>query len=353
MVRTGHALVGATGGLSALGAGGRSSVSGVVAAVFGSTGFLGRYVVNQLGRIGSQVVAPWRGDELNFRHLKPMGDLGQIVPMQFELRDSDSLRRVLAPANAVINLLGKPYPTRYYSLHDANATSAEIIASHAKDAGISTFVQLSCARPDPNSPSQWIRAKTQAENTVRKLIPSATIVRATDVFGNEDRFLSRMARAVASQPVVPLINDGASLVQPVYVGDVANVVTAAVRDHEAFAGRVVELGGPTVYTVRDIFEFVLQATKRSKYGLPVPRSLAEAIFAVLQTRLPFINGAPEFTRDDVRREISNVVLAEHKGNCLRFDDVDVVPQDVMGDLGTEALRQFRRGGDRSSLFYMD
>ncbi len=60
------------------GTGGRSSFSGVVATVFGATGFVGRYMVNRLGKTGSQVVVPYRGDEHDYRHLRLMGDLGQI-----------------------------------------------------------------------------------------------------------------------------------------------------------------------------------------------------------------------------------------------------------------------------------
>ena len=61
------------------GSGGRSSFSGLVVTVFGATGFVGRYVVNRLGRMGSQVVVPYRGDEHDYRHLRLMGDLGQVV----------------------------------------------------------------------------------------------------------------------------------------------------------------------------------------------------------------------------------------------------------------------------------
>ena len=63
------------------GTGGRSSFSGVVATVIGGPGFIGRYVVNRLGRVGSQVVVPFRGDEHDYRHLRPMGDIGQILFM--------------------------------------------------------------------------------------------------------------------------------------------------------------------------------------------------------------------------------------------------------------------------------
>lgn len=61
------------------GPGGRSSFSGVVATVFGATGFLGRYVLNRLGRSGNQIIVPYRGDEMDYRSLRLMGDLGQIM----------------------------------------------------------------------------------------------------------------------------------------------------------------------------------------------------------------------------------------------------------------------------------
>jgi len=61
------------------GPGGRHSISGVRATVFGSTGFIGRYVVNQLGRLGSQISLPTRCNDHDRQHLRPMGDLGQIV----------------------------------------------------------------------------------------------------------------------------------------------------------------------------------------------------------------------------------------------------------------------------------
>ena len=73
---------------------GRSSTTGQVVTVFGATGFVGRYLVNKLGKhakvlaifffvgqIGTQVVVPYRGEAYDMMHLKPMGDLGQIVPL--------------------------------------------------------------------------------------------------------------------------------------------------------------------------------------------------------------------------------------------------------------------------------
>lgn len=274
--------------LSARGSGGRSSVSGVVAAVFGSTGFLGRYVVNQLGRVGSQVFVGWRGDELDARHLRLMGDLGQILPMEFDLRDRDSLRALIKNANTVINLVGKPYPTRYYSLGDVHVEGARTLASVAAEHGITSFIHVSCANPDRNSKSEWIRTKAEGEAAVRELIPTATMIRPCDIFGMEDRFLTRMARSIIQLPVVGLIDDGMHKVQPVYVNDVASIISLVTKDPEFFAGKVVRLGGPRVATVREVYEFVSESTKREKTALPVPGLLADAFMRIGGMRIPFV-----------------------------------------------------------------
>uniref|UniRef100_A0A7S1XCI1 NAD-dependent epimerase/dehydratase domain-containing protein n=1 Tax=Compsopogon caeruleus TaxID=31354 RepID=A0A7S1XCI1_9RHOD len=338
--------------LESRGSGGRSSVSGIVAAVFGSTGFLGRYVVNQLGRVGSQVMVGWRGDELDYRHLRPMGDLGQVVPMEMDLRDRDSLHRMLRGANTVINLIGKPYPTRYYSLHDVHVEGAETLAEVAREHGITTFIHVSCANPDPKARSEWVRTKAAGEEAVRRIIPSATIIRPCDMFGMEDRFLTRMARCIVNQPVVLLVDDGDHKVQPVYVNDVASVIASAAEDPEFFRGKVVALGGPRVCTVRDVFNFTVENTRRHSLAVPLPRLIADPIMRLSGLRFPFINNSPTYTHDDVRREVTDDILPK-KADEVRFEDLDIVPADIFSDVGNEILRQFRKGGDRSSLFYVD
>ena len=53
-------------------------VSGITATVFGATGFLAPYIINSLAKAGSQVVMPYRCDDLDVQHLRTMGDLGQV-----------------------------------------------------------------------------------------------------------------------------------------------------------------------------------------------------------------------------------------------------------------------------------
>ncbi|GAV62620.1 Epimerase domain-containing protein, partial [Cephalotus follicularis] len=107
---------------------GRSYVSGIIAAVFGATGFLGRYLVQQLAKMGTQVLVPFQGCEDSTCHLKLMGDLGQVVPMKYNPRDEDSVKAVMAKANVVINLIGREFETRNYSFEEVNHEMAQQLA---------------------------------------------------------------------------------------------------------------------------------------------------------------------------------------------------------------------------------
>ncbi|GAV63137.1 Epimerase domain-containing protein, partial [Cephalotus follicularis] len=122
------------------GTGGRSSVSGIIAAVFGATGFLGRYLVQQLAKMGTQVLVPFRGCEDSTRHLKLMGDLGQVVPMKYNPTDEDSFKAVMAKANVVINLIGREFGTRNYSFEEVNHGMAQQLAM----VSIALKVSFSC-----------------------------------------------------------------------------------------------------------------------------------------------------------------------------------------------------------------
>ncbi|RVX19103.1 NADH dehydrogenase [ubiquinone] 1 alpha subcomplex subunit 9, mitochondrial [Vitis vinifera] len=154
------------------GTGGRSSVSGIVAVVFGATGFLGRYVVQQLAKMGSQVLVPFRGSEDSHRHLKLMGDLGQIVPMKYNPRDENSIKAVMAKANVVLNLIGREYETRNYSFEEVNHHMAEQLAMISKEhGGIMRFIQVSCLGASPSSPSRMLMAKAAAEEAVLRELP--------------------------------------------------------------------------------------------------------------------------------------------------------------------------------------
>lgn len=339
--------------LAARGSGGRSSVSGIAATVFGSTGFLGRYVTNQLGRIGSQVTVPYRGDELNSRHLKVMGDLGQVVPVPFELRDDNSVRNSIHGSTVVINLVGKVYETLNYKYHDVHVEGARRVAEAAREEGVPHFVHVSTAIPLGKCKSKWLASKIEGEEAVREIYPDATIIRPTEMFGPEDRFLIRMAQNISPPGIVILPNFGEARVQPVWVNDVASVVVAAARDPERYGGKTLELAGPDVLTIREVYDLVCTETKRSAWYVPMPTRIVEMGARIFNMRLPVFTPYPIYSGDQVMVETAEMVLDTSKPDVLRFEDLDAIAISIYSDVMKETVRRFRRGGDRSSLFYVD
>ncbi|GJQ12660.1 hypothetical protein GpartN1_g4451.t1 [Galdieria partita] len=334
----------------ARGSGGRSSFSGVIATVFGSTGFLGRYVVNQLGRVGSQVIATWRGDELDARHLKPMGDLGQIIPFEIELRHHESLRKSMENSNVVINLLGKNYSTRYYSLYDVHVTASRTIAQIAKEVGVEHFIHISSIGADKNSQSEFLRTKALGEEAVRDAFPSATIIRPCDMFGDEDNLINRACIIAKTFPFIPLVKDGKSKLQPVWCNDIAMVIRRASQDPEMFLGKTFELGGTKVYTIREFYEWILAETKLPNNFQVLPHRVAEMILFFAEKRIPIFNPDPKYTRDHLIRETSDMIVTCKNGE-LTFADIDAVPHDFDSDIAKEVTKLYRRAGDASELYY--
>nr|GMD17222.1 NADH dehydrogenase [ubiquinone] 1 alpha subcomplex subunit 9, mitochondrial [Ipomoea batatas] len=334
-----------TGHIVRKGTGGRSSVSGIVATVFGATGFLGRYLVQQLAKMGSQVLVPFRGSEDCHRHLKLMGDLGQIVPMKYNPRDENSIKAVMAKANVVINLIGRDYETRNYGFEEVNHYMAQQLASIAKEhGGVLRFIQLSRLGASPTSPSRMLRAKAAAEEAILQEIPEATILKPAVMIGTEDRILNPWAQVAKNFGFIPLIGDGSTKIQPVYVADVASAVIASLKDDGTSMGKVYELGGPEIYTMHQLAELMYDMIREWPHYVKVPFPIAKAIATpreVLLKKVPFPLPSPSiFNLDLIEALTTDTVVSK---DALTFDDLGIVPHKLKG-YPVEYLIQYRKGG---------
>ncbi|KAI9013222.1 hypothetical protein BC832DRAFT_590177 [Gaertneriomyces semiglobifer] len=304
------------------GPGGRSSVSGHTATVFGCTGFLGRYVVNNLGKKGTQVVIPYRGTDDDRRHLKIMGDLGMIVPLRFDLRNEESIRESLRHSDVVYNLIGRDYKTKNFTFEHTHIDGAQKIARIAKEEGVTKFIHVSSLNADKNSSSAYLRTKALGEEAVLAEFPDATIVRPGTMYGYEDKFFNRLGWFVKWLPGgMPILNGGKTRIRPTYVGDVAHVLGLLQKDERAL-GKIVELYGPKEYYYRSIVEFFLDVTRRDKSALYLPKPIAKMAAAILDqvTAVPVIPTADEVERlyiDDTPTP-----------GALTFEDFNVKPYTV-------------------------
>ncbi|CAL5436484.1 unnamed protein product [Camellia sinensis] len=327
------------------GTGGRSSVSGIISAVFGATGFLGRYLVQRLAKMGSQVLVPFRGSEDSHRHLKLMGDLGQIVPMKYNPRDENSIKAVMAKANVVINLIGREYETRNYSFEEVNHSMAEQLAVIAKEhGGIMRFIHVSCLGASLSSPSRMLRAKAAAEEAIMQELPEATIMRPAVMIGTEDRVLNNWAHFAKNYSFLPLIGDGSTKIQPVYVVDVASGIVAALKDDGTSMGKVYELGGPDVFTVHQLADLMYDTIREYPHFVKVPVPIAKAIAMpreILLKKVPFPLPTPAiFNLDLINALTQDTVVSP---DALTFDALGIVPHKLKG-YPIEFLLSYRKGG---------
>jgi uncharacterized protein YbjT (DUF2867 family) len=279
---------------------------GSLVTVLGGSGFVGRYAVRALANDGWRVRAAIRRPDLA-GHLQPMGAVGQIQPVQANIRYPDSLVRAFEGAEAVVNLVGilvKSGAQTFQAVHVAGARAA---AKAAREAGAKTFVHVSAIGADRKSGGRYGRTKAAGEAAVLAEFPTAVIVRPSLVFGPEDQLFNRFAAMASSAPLLPLIGGGRTLMQPVYAGDVGAAIAAACAGR-AKPRTIYELGGPDTITFRQLLDLTQQWTGRRRWYVRIPFWLAQ-LGALLTVPLP--NTMRPLTVDQVRMLMRpNVVSAE-------------------------------------------
>ncbi len=306
--------------------------------VFGGTGFVGRQVVRSLAKQGWRVRVAARNVGRGYR-LRMLGDVGQIEVVQANIRDAASVERALDGAEACVNLVGVLWESGRQGFQSLHAEGARTVAEAAARAGITRFVQMSAIGADAESSAKYARTKAMGEAAVRAAIPTATVLRPSIVFGPEDGFFNRFAALSTFTPALPLIGGGETRFQPVFVGDVAAAVAKVLGDPET-AGRTYELGGPSVYSFRDLLQFILRETGRSRVLVPVPWFAATGLGLIgdLQAAVPVI--PPQLTTDQVESlRADNVVSPGAPG----LGELGIEPKSVEA-IAPSYLYRYRRGG---------
>ena len=246
----------------------------------GGGGFLGRYAAHALLARGARVRIAERDPRRAF-YLRPQGGLGQTQFVAADVTRPDTIARACEGADAVVNLVG----TFTGDLRRVHVDGARAIAEAAAKTG-AALVHVSAIGADPQSDSRYGATKSEGEAAVRQADPKAIIMRPSTVFGREDQFVNRFAQLIARLPVVPVLRAQARF-QPVFVGDVAEAIAAALADPERHAGKTFELGGPEVLTMIALQRWIAAAIGRSPMFAELPDVAGGMIAA-----LGFLPGAP-------------------------------------------------------------
>jgi uncharacterized protein YbjT (DUF2867 family) len=286
--------------------------------VFGGSGFLGRHVVRALVKRGYRIRVAVRRPDLA-GHLQPLGRVGQIHAVQANLRYPASVEAAARDSDAVVNLVGVLFERGAQRFADVHARGAEQVAQVAARLGV-PLVHVSALGADATSSSLYARSKAAGESLVLGAKPDATILRPSILFGPEDAFFNRFAAMARLSPALPLIGGGATRFQPVFAGDVALAVAAALEG-KSIPGTIYELGGPEVRSFKELMQYILTVIDRRRLLVPIPFPLAKLKAAFLGL-LP----KPLLTTDQVellRRD--NVVSAEAGRDGRTLEGLGVNP----------------------------
>jgi NADH dehydrogenase len=311
--------------------------------VFGGSGFVGRYVIKELARRGKRVRVPMRRPHLG-QDLRVLGDVGQIQLVQANVRFPDSIDRALDGATGVVNLVGLLSEKGQQTFFNIHAEGAATIAAMASKHGIDRFVHVSALGAGRRSRARYAKTKTEAEEAVRTAVPSSTVLRPSVMFGAEDTFFNRFAGMAKFLPVLPLPGFGSVKFQPLYVGNFAEAVANAL-DSKSARGRTFELGGPRVYSFKQLMQYITDTIERPRMLVPVPLFFMQMLGGICGAlfRLQPLPIAPPLTADQVEMlRADNVVQATGKIGTIA--DLGVTNLETVEAITPNYLWRFRPYG---------
>lgn len=316
------------------GTGGRSSFNGIVVTIFGASGFLGPILGYKFGKIGSQVIYPYRGDFYRLMRLKPTGDLGQVLFHFYYLRDEKSIKEAMKYSNVVVNLVGQQWETKNFSFNDVHVDGARLIAKCARECGVERLIHLSAMNVTPNPEpivykggSQWLRSKYYGEQAVFEEFPNATVIRPADMYGREDHFLWYYQHVWRRQVrSLPLWEKGENTIKaPVFAGDIAQAIVNAAKDPET-AGKIYQGVGPHRYLLSEIIDYFYRVMQKDdlwgyeRYNMKYDPTFFLRVW--LNEKINFSNPIGELTRERVEREHINDVILD---GVPTLEDLGVTP----------------------------
>jgi len=257
-------------------------------AIFGGTGFVGSYLVDELLERGHHPVLLVRSGS-EYKVNQP----DQCTLVHGDITDTVAVQAAVADADAVIYNIGilRESPATgitYEALHFEGAKRA---MDAAEAAGAHRFLLMSANGVKPDG-TGYQRTKYQSEQYLATTGLEWTVFRPSVLFGNprgQQEFATRLYREVVQSPLpAPLFYDGllptgagSFRMSPVHVKDVAAAFVKTLEMPET-AGRIFALCGPDALCWKDILQTIAHAGDTTKWAVPVPALLLKGLATVLE-----------------------------------------------------------------------
>ena len=275
--------------------------------VIGGTGFVGRHLVAAIRKHD-----PFAIIRILSRSspVKPLPE--NVIWSRFDVTDPLSPKNALSGSEVIYYLPGILAETRFQSYEEVHYEGVvRTLGAIGTGKGVRRFVLLSAVGAALNAPSVYHRTKKKAEEAVECSGLPYTIVRPSLVFGPGDRSINQFLTFARTLHVLPMIGPGTARVQPVFAGDLAEMLTV-VPSREEMAGKIYEVGGPRIYTYREMMEGIRKSARLKAILFPGPVGLLMFSAMLQKIFLP----RPFLTLDVIRMALSDNVT---RSNALITD----------------------------------
>jgi len=304
-----------------------------VACIFGASGFIGRHLIRRLTKKDFRIIAATRSPYLH-GYLKPLGNPGQIDLEKVNLFDEERLRILVKSSDIVINLVGILYETKKQKFEDIHAKFPDLLSKLCSELNIKKLVHISALGINEIVSSQYMQSKLKGEKNIINNFNRSVILRPSVIFGPEDKFFNQFASIAEFFPVLPLIGGGLTYFQPIYVGDIAKSIMA-VLEKEKINNNIFELGGPQIFTFKELMKILLKEINKKRFLVPIP-----FLFAKFQAKILQLLPKPLLTTDQVEMlKYDNIVTNKYP----TLKDLKINPKTIESVLPNYIWR-FRKGG---------
>jgi NADH dehydrogenase len=316
--------------------------------IFGGTGFLGRYIVNRLSKLGYIINIVTRApNEAIF--LKTSGNVGQVKFIEGSFSNLSNLKSLFNTSDIIINCVGILNEEGDQTFKKLHTDIPEKLAILAKKNGVKKFIHISSIGANPKSDSKYSKSKGIAELKILKAFPEAIILRPSIVFGSEDQFFNLFSQISCISPILPIVG-GKTKFQPVYVDDIAKMVAGVLQMKAPNLKKnytIYELGGPEIISFHSLMVKMLSIIYRKKLIINLPFWLAKAMCPIILIlyKLSFKKIPLLITEDSIKQlKNDNIVSKEY----LTFQDLEIKPKSL--DLILPSyLKRYRPRGNFSDL----
>ena len=287
--------------------------------VFGGTGFLGRHLIKHLCNQECIIKVPTRNPAKGY-FLQPLGDVGQINLIKFDLSDNRKLENLIEDSDIIINLIGILFEKKRNDFINLHYNFVKRLVDNI-NLNKKNFIQISALGVNRYKNSLYSRSKFNAEEYIQKNSKKFSIIRPGLIFGPEDNFFCKFAKMSLFSPFLPLIMGGETKFQPVYVEDVCKGIMKILNKN--ITNQIFEFGGPDIFTFKELLQILLKTINRKKLLIYIPK-----IVAIIMAKFFQVLPNPLLTEDQIKLlENNNIIL--NSDYTFKYLDINPVSLELI------------------------